>query len=45
MMIDKDILRYDKMVENALRGVVKQSVEEVIEHGLPGGDTISTLRF
>lgn len=36
MMIDKDILRYDKMVENALRGVVKQSVEEVIEHGLPG---------
>ncbi|MCB1562914.1 MAG: hypothetical protein KDJ75_05005 [Alphaproteobacteria bacterium] len=35
-MIDKDILRYDKMVENALRGVVKQSVEEVIEHGLPG---------
>lgn len=33
---DDDILRYDRMVEGALRGVVKQSVEEVIEHGLPG---------
>lgn len=33
---DDDILRYDKMVETALRGVVKQSVQEVIEHGLPG---------
>ena len=36
MSDDEDILRYDKMVETALRGVVKQSVEEVIEHGLPG---------
>ncbi len=33
---DDNVLRYDKMVENALRGVVKQSVEEVIESGLPG---------
>lgn len=33
---DDDILRYDKMVETALRGVVKQSVEEVIEDGLQG---------
>ena len=33
---DDDILRYDKMVESALRGVVKKSVEEVMEHGLPG---------
>lgn len=33
---DDEVLRYDKMVEGALRGVVKQSVEEVIEHGLPG---------
>ncbi len=33
---DDDILRYDKMVEAALRGVVKRSVEEVMEHGLPG---------
>lgn len=33
---DDDMLRYDRMVENALRGVVKQAVEEVIERGLPG---------
>lgn len=31
----EDVLRYDKMVENALRGVVRQAIEEVIEHGLP----------
>jgi hypothetical protein len=31
-----DLLRYDKMVEDALRGVVRRSVEEVIEQGLPG---------
>jgi len=36
MSDDDDILRYDKMVEAALRGVVRKSVEEVIEHGLPG---------
>ena len=36
MSEDEDILRYDKMVETALRGVVRSSVEEVIEHGLPG---------
>ena len=36
MSDDDDILRYDKMVETALRGVVKKSVQEVIEHGLPG---------
>ena len=36
MSDDEDILRYDRMVETALRGVVKQSVEEVIDHGLPG---------
>jgi hypothetical protein len=29
-----DVLRYDKMVERALRGVVRQAVEEVMEHGL-----------
>jgi hypothetical protein len=33
---DDDILRYDKMVEKALRGVVRTAVEEVIEHGLTG---------
>ena len=31
-----DFLRYDKMVESALRGVVKKSIEEVIDHGLSG---------
>ena len=31
-----DFLRYDKMVESALRGVVKKSIEEVIDHGLTG---------
>lgn len=33
---DDDILRYDKMVETALRGVVRKSLEEVIEFGLSG---------
>ncbi len=41
-MADKeDILRYDKMVEHALRGVVKGAIEEVMEvhtddGGMPG---------
>jgi len=35
---EDDVLRYDKMVEYALRGVVKQAVEEVIEGGLLPGD-------
>lgn len=29
-------LRYDKMVENALRNVVRQALDEVGENGLPG---------
>ena len=33
---DDSTLRYDRMVETALRGVVKQAVEEVMEDGLPG---------
>lgn len=33
---EDDILRYDRMVENALRGVVKTAVEEVMDHGLSG---------
>lgn len=41
MTDDEDTLRYDKMVETALRGVVKSSIEEVIEYykdhgGMPG---------
>lgn len=34
---DEDTLRYDRMVESALRGVVRQAITEVIEEGeLPG---------
>ncbi len=34
---DEDTLRYDRMVESALRGVVREAVEEVIDGGeLPG---------
>lgn len=33
---EDDILRYDKMVEQALRGVVRQAIEEVKKDGLPG---------
>lgn len=36
MTANDEILRYDKMVENALRGVVRQAVQEVVEKGLPG---------
>ena len=41
MTDDDDILRYDKMVESALRGVVRNSIEEVINNfgdtgGMPG---------
>lgn len=36
MSDEEDILRYDKMVEGALRGVVKKAIEEVMEEGLPG---------
>jgi hypothetical protein len=33
---EKEILRYDRMVEKALRGVVRRAVEEVRDEGLPG---------
>jgi len=33
---EDDILRYDRMVESALRGVVRSAIEEVMEDGLPG---------
>lgn len=29
-----DVLRYDRMVERALRGVVQESIQEVIDYGL-----------
>ncbi len=36
MTDDDNFLRYDKMVESALRGVVRRAIEEVIEKGLSG---------
>ena len=38
MSEDDDILRYDRMVEQALRGVVRQAIKEVIDskNKLPG---------
>lgn len=30
---EEDTLRYDRMVESALRGVVREAVDEVIEYG------------
>lgn len=36
MKSDDTTLRYDKMVESALRGVVRQAVAEVQKDGLPG---------
>lgn len=35
---ENETLRYDRMVETALRNVVKQAVEEVIQFGEPPGD-------
>lgn len=36
MTDDENFLRYDKMVESALRGTVRQALEEVVEQGLRG---------
>lgn len=36
MSDSQDLLRYDRMVEGALRGVVREAIEEVMENGLPG---------
>lgn len=33
---EENTLRYDRMVESALRGVVRQAITEVQESGLPG---------
>jgi hypothetical protein len=32
----KDILKYDEMVETALRGVVREALSRTAQHGLPG---------
>ncbi|MDJ0946058.1 MAG: ClpXP protease specificity-enhancing factor SspB [Kiloniellales bacterium] len=34
--VKQGILRYDKMVEDALRQVLRQSLQFVVTHGLPG---------
>lgn len=34
--MSKDWLRYDRMVEDALRGVVRRALSDVSESGLPG---------
>lgn len=34
--MDKEGLRYDRMVEDALRSVVRRALIHVAEHGLPG---------
>src|SRR3712207_9485463 len=31
-----EYLRYDKMVEGALRGVIREALREAADHGLPG---------
>jgi|TARA_B110000263_G_scaffold14018_1_gene11586 hypothetical protein len=33
--MDNKFLKYDRMVEEALRGVVRRALENTIEHGLP----------
>jgi hypothetical protein len=38
--MNNDLLRYDKMVENALRGVVRTALRQVADHGLPGDHSI-----
>jgi hypothetical protein len=38
--MSKDLLRYDRLVENALKGVVRQALEHVSEYGLPGAHHI-----
>src|SRR5690606_40758096 len=35
-----DLLRYDQIVEQALRGVVKTALEQVRDHGLPSGHSL-----
>ena len=35
-MNGQDLLRYDRLVENALRGVLRDVMEEVEKNGLPG---------
>ena len=34
--MSKDQLRYDKLIEDALRGVVRSALQSAAEHGMPG---------
>lgn len=34
--MEDELLRYDRMVEGALRGVVQSALQTVCDHGLPG---------
>ena len=36
----EDLLRYDQIVEQALRGVVRTALEQVRDFGLPGGHSL-----
>ncbi|MGH7003390.1 MAG: SspB family protein [Alphaproteobacteria bacterium] len=38
--MEKDLLRYDHMVEAALRGVVRETIARVSGFGLPGGHSL-----
>jgi hypothetical protein len=38
--MDKDLLRYDRMVEAALRGVVREAIARVAGFGLPSGHSL-----
>ena len=35
-----DLLRYDKIVENALRSVVRTALDQIADHGLPGNHSL-----
>lgn len=35
-----DLLRYDKIVERALRSVVRTALEQIADHGLPGSHSL-----
>jgi hypothetical protein len=36
----EDLLRYDKIVERALRSVVRTALEQISDHGLPGNHSL-----
>jgi hypothetical protein len=38
--MDKDLLRYDRLVEAALRGVVREAIARVAGFGLPSGHSL-----